>query len=353
MRPELDAAQFIKFNYWDAGRRGLLSGEALALDLKRLELAYAENNQREFELTRHVSLRQLDPVALLTLKVTGTCTFSVPESLFDIDCVHYLRRIRSVALSVPAVVGPYTPLHATLTLLGSTVRTSPLLKDGAYARQGPEDDRFMDYLGTIQQMVTSGGTNDAGMFDPNLRDERPLPFEGAGAVSTWRIDLPKSFSSMDRSSISNIVLHLRFTARQAGDNLAKQADIELGAQLQDAASSNLALMFSLRHDFPTEWTAFTTGDQNLTLALRKDYFPFFVQSRNVAVDAVNLATKRNDKLDRRAALTAATDGATLTALSNGLNGEDASATLTLAPDAQILLRAAANPVYLIVRYHLA
>ena len=138
-----------QFNYWDAGRRGLLSGEALALDLKRLELAYAENNQREFELPRHVPLRQLDPVALLTLKATGSCTFSMPESLFDMDCVHYLRRLRSVALSVPAAVGPCTPLHATLTLLGSSVPTSPLLKDSAYARQGSEDDRFVDYLGTI------------------------------------------------------------------------------------------------------------------------------------------------------------------------------------------------------------
>ena len=61
MRPELDAQDFVKFNYWDGGRKGLLSGEALYLDVKRMEMAYHENNKREFELTRHVSLRQLDP----------------------------------------------------------------------------------------------------------------------------------------------------------------------------------------------------------------------------------------------------------------------------------------------------
>src|SRR2546429_7109081 len=27
MRPELDAQDFIKFNYWDGGRKGLLSGD--------------------------------------------------------------------------------------------------------------------------------------------------------------------------------------------------------------------------------------------------------------------------------------------------------------------------------------
>ena len=68
MRPELDATQFIQFNYWDSGHQGLLSGEALHLDIKRMELAYHDNNKRELELTRHVSLRQLDPLALLALQ---------------------------------------------------------------------------------------------------------------------------------------------------------------------------------------------------------------------------------------------------------------------------------------------
>ena len=66
MRPEVDAQDFVKFNYWDGGRKGLLSGEALYLDVKRMEMAYHDNNKRELELTRHVSLRQLNPVALLS-----------------------------------------------------------------------------------------------------------------------------------------------------------------------------------------------------------------------------------------------------------------------------------------------
>jgi len=52
MRPELDAQDFVKFNYWDSGRKGLLSGDTLYLDLKRMEMAYLENNTRELELTR-------------------------------------------------------------------------------------------------------------------------------------------------------------------------------------------------------------------------------------------------------------------------------------------------------------
>ena len=40
MRPELDATTYIQPNYWDSGHQGLLSGEALYLDLKRMELDY-------------------------------------------------------------------------------------------------------------------------------------------------------------------------------------------------------------------------------------------------------------------------------------------------------------------------
>jgi len=115
-RPELDGQDFVKFNYWDGGRKGLLSGEALYLDVKRMEMAYHDNNKRELELTKHVSLRQLDPVALLMLRATGTCEVTVPEWLYDLDAPgHYMRRIKSVALSIPSVSGPYTSVNCTLT----------------------------------------------------------------------------------------------------------------------------------------------------------------------------------------------------------------------------------------------
>ncbi len=47
MRKEFDDLNLIKFGYWDGARKGLLSGEALYLDLKRLEMAYHEHNLRE------------------------------------------------------------------------------------------------------------------------------------------------------------------------------------------------------------------------------------------------------------------------------------------------------------------
>jgi hypothetical protein len=345
MRPELDAQDFVKFNYWDGGRKGLLSGEALHLDVKRMEMAYYENNKRELELTRHVSLRQLNPLALLTLKDTGTCQVAIPEWLYDLDCPgHYMRRIKNVALSIPSVAGPYTSVNCTLSLLKSSLRKSPVPKDGEYARQGSEDDRFVDYIGTVQSIVTSSANNDSGMFETNLRDERFLPFEGAGAESAWKLDLPnpKDFPAFDYTTISDVILHIRYTARQGVDGT--KVTTALNDLLQEASQSNLALLFSLRHDFPSEWSSFVNGTGDFTATIRKDFFPYFTQGKPITIVGLELygqdVTKHHATGDPGAA-------------TNDLAGQG-QFTFTAPPDApgptQVLTRTATAQVFLIVRY---
>jgi hypothetical protein len=48
---------FLQFGYM-SGKEGLLAGEKLYFDLKRMEMAYHELNQREYELTKHIILFQ-------------------------------------------------------------------------------------------------------------------------------------------------------------------------------------------------------------------------------------------------------------------------------------------------------
>ncbi len=344
MRPELDAQDFVQFNYWDAGRKGLLSGEALYLDIKRMEMAYHDNNKREFELTRHVSLRQLDPLALLNLKTTGKCEVSIPEWLYDRDCPgHYMRRLKSVALSLPSVVGPYTSINCTLSLLRSSIRKSPLLKDNTYGRTSSEDDRFVDYFGSVQSIVTSGGSNDSGLFETNLRDERFLPFEGAGATSTWSLELPSNFRSFDYMTITDVIMHIRYTARQGGDPLGNQALIEMRDMLKTANKSGLALLFSLRNDFPTEWAAFVNSDSDFAVQLRKTFFPYMVQSETLAIDALELYAASGDTLTQRLVTVPAN-------LADDLNGANGYSNLSFAPDTDVLRRDAAGIVFLIIRY---
>ncbi len=292
MRPELDAQDFVKFNYWDGGRKGLLSGESLYLDVKRMEMAYHENNKRELELTKHISLRQLNPLALLQLKATGTCEVTLPEWLFDMDGPgHYMRRIKHVSLSIPSVTGPYTSVNCTLTLLRSTVRKSPLSEDAEdYAKRPGEDNRFVDYTGAVQSVVTSSGREDSGMFETNLRDERFLPFEGAGAESTWRLELPAQLRQFDYNTISDIILHMRYTARLGGKQLRDNAIGHLKGLIMDANTSGLVLMFSLTHEFPNEWHKFVTDSSaDFSAVVKREYFPYFTQGRpTISINAINL-----------------------------------------------------------------
>ena len=279
MRPELDRTQFVQYNYWDAGHKGLLSGEALYLDLKRLEMAYHDSNTRELEMTAHVSMRQLDPVALVTLRATGQCQFTVPEWFYDLRQTpgHYMRRIKNVALSIPAVVGPYTTVNATLTLQSSSIRTSAPKVGEGYQRTGQDDARFTDYFGSTDVIVTSSGTNDSGLFETNLREERFLPFEGAGAVSVWNVSLPAGLRVFDYNTIADVILHIRYTARPA-PAVAAQVTKALTTQLNDAKQSSQALIFCLKYDFPTEWAAFVKGKEDFQTELQRFFFPYAAQS---------------------------------------------------------------------------
>jgi len=346
MRPELDELNFIKFNYWDGGRKGLLSGESLHLDLKRMEMAYYDHNKREYEMTKHVSLRQLDPVALLTLKAIGSCEVTLPEWIFDLDAPgHYMRRIKNVSVSIPAVAGPFTSVNCTLSLLKSTVRRSALLSDDEYARAADgEDARFVDYYGVIESIVTSNAQNDAGLFETLFREERFLPFEGAGAVSTWRLELPSEFRQFDYNTISDVILHLRYTARQGGSILRQKAVENLGGLIEDTDTSGLVQLFSLRHEFATEWRRFVTGDDDFEATIKKDYFPYFVQRGAITLTSVELYAIRDNEF-----FATTPEGVDVADLTDALNG-DGSFELTLAEDDTVLLRGDEGFVFLLFRY---
>jgi hypothetical protein len=267
---------YIQFNYLD-GNEGLLAGEKLSLDVKTMEMAYHDLNQREYEMTKHVSLRQVDPVALLQLRATGSCTFTMPEELFDMDGPgHYFRRAKYLAVTIPCVSGPYTSVNCALSLQKSSIRTSTNIDKG-YQRQGSDDSRFNDYYGTLQSIVTSSAQSDSGLFETNLRDERYLPFESAGvAGSQWQITLPSDVRQFDFDTITDVVLHVRYTAREGGDLLKSAAIKNLQTQINSAQTVGSVCLFSIRHDFPSEWAKFQSTSE-LSVALTPELYPFWAQ----------------------------------------------------------------------------
>jgi peptidoglycan hydrolase-like protein with peptidoglycan-binding domain len=294
-------SNFIQFGYWDSLKKGLLAGEQQFRDLKRMEVAYLEQNKREHEITKHISLDLLHPQALVALRQSGSCFFELPEAIFDIDHPgHYLRRIKSVSLSLPCVVGPYTSVSAQLTLLGNRIRRDTQVQ-AQYAWHGIEDPRFAHDVGGIQSIVTSTGQQDSGVFELNFRDDRYLPFEGAGVISSWRLELPKDFRQFDYNTISDAVLHVRYTARDGGETLKAAVTTKLLDALRlmqvEQGKSGLFRLFSLRHDFPNQWHHFlhsqpVNGESpKLNLELKSDLFPAYARDKTIKLKRLLLLIK--------------------------------------------------------------
>ena len=305
----LSESNFVQYGYWDAGRDGLLSGERLHLALKQLEAAYQEKRGYDFEVTKHVSLRQIDPQALLTLRETGTCDFALPEVLFDMDYPgHYMRRIKSVALTVPCVVGPYTSLNCTLRLVEHKFRTKAIVSPGYAETTDETDERFSTVNVPITSIAVSSGQSDSGVFELNFKDERYIPFEGAGAISKWRIELSKEFRQFDYGTISDVVMHMRYTAVDGGNNLQGSAAGYVTKFIKNliewSNDEGLFAMIDLKRDFSGEWYKAldpANTERKMNLATLSDHLPGFVKysriggavtGSNVTVVNINLFSSK-------------------------------------------------------------
>jgi receptor-binding and translocation channel-forming TcA subunit of Tc toxin/ABC toxin-like protein/neuraminidase-like protein len=313
----IPVTSFIQFGYWDSLRKGLMAGEKLQYDLRRMDASFLDQNRRELELTKHVSLAILDPKRILDLRRTGTCTVSLPEELFDLDYQgHYFRRIRNVSLSLPCVAGPYTTVSCTLRLLANRYRvntTSGNVPNDPYAWAGPNDPRFRAESTPQTSMATSTGQNDSGMFELNFRDDRYLPFEGSGAISTWQIDLTDDprLRQFDYETITDVILHVRYTAREDAGPFRAGAQAHLKKVLDGGVQNSqmpLSRFFSARHEFPSEWYRFfhpasAADDQVLAMQIGADRFPFFAQDRTLVVDNIQLFARVTAANDYTAVLT--------------------------------------------------
>jgi hypothetical protein len=201
-----------------------------------------------------------------------------------------MRRIKSVSLSIPCIAGPYTTINATLRLLENKFRKSAIAKDGRdYLEKVQEtDDRFMTVNIPITAIATSGGQNDSGMFELNFKDERYMPFEGAGTTSKWRLEFPADFRQFDYDTISDAIIHIRYTSVDGGDKLRKSASEALKNYIKNVEelgqTDGLFAFFDLQHDFPNEWYKATeppAGATARTIALGNlaERLPAFTKGR--------------------------------------------------------------------------
>ncbi|MGK9486328.1 neuraminidase-like domain-containing protein [Bacillus tropicus] len=297
----INCTNFIQPGYFDAGRDGLLAGEQLYVGLKQLEAAYQNERGHDYEITKHLSLYQINPLAIMQLRETGKCEFEIPEVLFDMDYPgHYKRRIKSVSISIPCIAGPYTGINATLSLLENKFRTSAIGGKAYEENTEESDSRFTSYMIPIDAIAASSAQNDSGVFELNFKDERYLPFEGAGVISKWRLELPV-FKQFDYHTISDVIIHLKYTACEGGEKLKSDATKSLLKRLksieQELNETGLHIGLNMKHDLPNEWHLLKNkGTANVKID--KSRLPYMAQILNPAIENVMfLAKVKNNSAD--------------------------------------------------------
>jgi hypothetical protein len=249
-------------------------------------------------------------VAFMRLRTTGHCEIEIPEWMFDLDAPGmYMRRLKSVSLTIPCVTGPYTGVHCRLTLIGSTTRTDPRLRAGVHEcccppepcpcdycnEHGvaayelcPDDPRAVRQYDAREAIATSSGQNDSGLFELSFHDPRYLPFEYMGAVSRWRIELPPENNCFDFDSLTDTVIRVNYTARDGGDLLRRAAN----ASAQRRLPGDGWHFFDVSHDFPDAWQLLRdAGDREalaecLKLVLARRMFPFIPGAPRLRVDKI-------------------------------------------------------------------
>ena len=93
--------------------------------------------------------------------------------------------------------GKFDNVKATLTLAQQPGPVRPQATSAATTREDPvgADPRFVyDYAAVPQKIALGNAQDDPGLFvtaiASNLSDQRYLPFENAGAISSWHLEMP-------------------------------------------------------------------------------------------------------------------------------------------------------------------
>jgi hypothetical protein len=143
--------------------------------------------------------------------------------------------------------------------------------------------------GAREAIATSSGQNDAGLFELTFRDERYLPFEFEGAVSRWRIELPPENNYFDTDTLTDVILHLNYTAREGGEVLRNAAREVAESHVPDEGRR----LFNVRQEMSNEWQRFRAGldadmAHRLELRLGRDMFLFLPGHRDVTINRLEV-----------------------------------------------------------------
>ena len=250
---------------------GLLGAERLATALTQLDNNKLRVDRRHLQLSKTISLARIMPRELVELRQTGKITFNTLMEWFDWDFPgHYLRLIKSVKVSVLALIPPVDGIHATLSNSGESSVVVNI--NGAFVKQ-----RSMRTYGDTygESIALDSAYNESGLFVLDYNDAMFLPFECLGVETQWTFELPTATNRFNFDTIADVLLTIEYTALY-DPAYAVQVRIRLG----DTATTDTVV--DAASFFPDEWyhlknprweTGTTRAPQQLKLSLARTLFP--------------------------------------------------------------------------------
>lgn len=224
-----DTAVYLRTGTWSGAWAGLMSGEGLMLSLAQMEMAWMKHQKREMEVTRTVSLKSFfdeklkDDNSSLTKAIhsllesgrgefgTGlnkvelsqdqlALHFSLADFALARDFNGKNCRIRSIAVTLPALLGPYQNIRGRLRTNVSAAELPAGCHECAISHAMHDNGLF---------------AND-GSGDPRW-GARWLPFEGLDLTDESGMTLSFADATGDQKalleSLSDVILHIQFTVR--------------------------------------------------------------------------------------------------------------------------------------------
>lgn len=213
----------IRPDAWNDTRHGFTSGAALKMGLLQLSAARVQRNERQMEMTKTFSLRQLASEDEWNKFIeSGSLDFSLKESHFADDYPQlYCRQVVELTCTCPGLLGPYENLCATLMQLGSSTMLAPSIATFKYLHDGsdePPSGSLVQNLRPYQQIGLSRGVDDNGIVD-RAPSDRLLPFEGTGVHGEYKVTFPRPARESQANllqSLTDFLLTVSYRARDGG-----------------------------------------------------------------------------------------------------------------------------------------
>ncbi len=264
---------FIRFDYYQPSRDGLLGSSQLQTDLSQMEFTRISNKKRKLQLKKVLSMAELFPIQFEKFKSgSGVLPFSTAMGrndslddentsnleLFDRDFPgHYLRLIRSVKVTVIALVPPHNGIRASLTNSGiSQVVTAIENVNKVHSDSDPmlntnnkkvsESFKQITITRPVETIALTSPFDSSGVFQLDHKDDLLMPFEGLGVATDWVFEMPKAANQIDYRSIADVLITIEYTALESP--AYRQQVIQ---QLDNRVSADRS--FSFRHQFTDAW----------------------------------------------------------------------------------------------------